>query len=86
MPISQPKLDEAKTKPQAIAVARESFAFGHRAINAITSETAFSVAQGHEGINTPATLIAAGVEHAANVYGQLIEDLRMCGVTPPGSK
>jgi|GEM_PF-549410 len=86
MPISQEELNKATAKPQAIAVVRESFAFGYKAIETITPESAFNVVQGHEGMNTPATLIAAGVEHAANVYGQLIEYVRMNGLLPPGSK
>ena len=60
MPFSQAKLDEAKTKSQAVLVARESFAFGQRAADAITPETAFNAVPGHECIETPVTLLLPG--------------------------
>ena len=83
----QPSMDrksiEAMTKKEDIVNAlAASFAFGHKAIATITPENAFAAIKGADGMHTRATLAAFAVAHGNDHYGQLVEYLRMNGMTP----
>jgi hypothetical protein len=71
-----------KDKDQIVATLAASFAFVHKAMGTITAENAF-VSLG--GPLTRATLAGGNVAHTSDEYGQMVEYLRMNGVTPPPS-
>ena len=71
-----------KSKDEIVAALAASFAFMHEAIGTLTPENAF---QSLGGPMTRATLAGGNVVHSADEYGQMVEYLRMSGVTPPPS-
>ena len=60
-----------------------TFAFAHKAVANITAANAFLSVR---GIQTPANMVAGGVGHAEDEYGQAVEYLRMNGIVPPASE
>ncbi|HKD45965.1 MAG TPA: DinB family protein [Candidatus Angelobacter sp.] len=78
--------DELKTKAEIIQFLKDSFAVGHRAAKGLTSENALEQVQFFRG-SVPRLYVASGaVIHCADEYGQMIEYLRMNGITPPASR
>lgn len=73
-------------KEDCVAVLAKSFAFAHKAIATITPQNAFEPIKPVDGMKTRVSLAAFGVAHGYDHYGQLVEYLRMNGITPPGSK
>jgi hypothetical protein len=69
-------------KDEIIAALEDSFAFDHKAIGTITSANAFESIGGSMTRSTEAAFI---VVHASDEYGQMVEYLRMNGITPPAS-
>lgn len=85
----QPPMDrksiEAMTKKEDIVNAlAASFAFAHKSVATLTPENAFATIKGADGMHTRATLAAFAVAHGNDHYGQLVEYLRMNGMTPGG--
>jgi hypothetical protein len=78
--IDMASLTGLRDKEQVVAALAASFAFVHKAIGTMTVENAF---QSVRGTTTRATLAAGNVVHTADEYGQMVEYLRMSGVTPP---
>jgi uncharacterized damage-inducible protein DinB len=76
-------IDKITTKEEAVAALAASFAFGHKAVATITPENAFTVIKGADGMDTRATLATFAVAHGYDHYGQMVEYLRMNGLTPP---
>jgi uncharacterized damage-inducible protein DinB len=76
------KVASLTSKADIVQALKDSFAAGHKAAAALTTENAF--VQGKQG--TPAGRIAMGCEHANDHYGQLVEYLRMNGIVPPASR
>lgn len=73
-------------KDDVVAALAGSFAFGHKAIAALTVANAFEVVKTPEpGLQTRSTLAGFSVAHCFDHYGQMIEYLRMNGVVPPAS-
>lgn len=74
-----------KTKDEIVAALAASFAFGHKALTTLTPAT-----EGEpldiDRLKTKGTVAAFAVAHGFDHYGQMVEYLRMNGVTPPGSK
>jgi uncharacterized damage-inducible protein DinB len=83
--VDMAKMEKATTKEEAVAALAGSFAFGHKAIATITAENAFTVIKGADGLDTRATLATFAVAHGYDHYGQMVEYLRMNGLTPPAS-
>ena len=76
--------DNLKSKPEVIKFLKESFALGHRAAATLTEEN-FLQTPGNSK-STRLRLAEFGVAHAYDHYGQMVEYLRMNGITPPASR
>lgn len=73
-----------KTKAEIIKFLKDSFALGHKAAASLTVE---NVLQIPEKSKSPRLYLATfGVAHAYDHYGQMVEYLRMNGITPPASR
>ncbi len=75
-----------KGKDEIVQALAASFAFAHKAVATITPSNAFLAVKPVDGQNTRATIASFAVAHGFDHYGQMVEYLRMNGVTPPGSK
>ncbi len=72
-------------KDQIVAALQTSFAFAHKAVATLTTQNAF------EGVaafpnSTRASMVAFGIAHGFDHYGQMVEYLRMNGLVPPASQ
>ena len=76
--------DTMKSKAEIIQFVRESFALGHRAAGTLTAGNIVEPIR--NGKTTRLYLATFGVAHAYDHYGQMIEYLRMNGITPPASR
>jgi uncharacterized damage-inducible protein DinB len=76
--------ENLKTKAEIIKFLKDSFALGHKAAATLTTENMLQ----NPGKSKSSRLHLAtfGVAHAYNHYGQMIEYLRMNGITPPASR
>lgn len=80
-------LDSLKTKDELVKALRDSFAFEQAAINSITPENAFSPLPGPAALKlTRVSMVAYGMQHTMDHYGQMVEYLRMNGIIPPASR
>jgi hypothetical protein len=70
-------------KEDALKMLEMSFAFAHKAVDTITVANAFEVVKAVDGMNTRVTIASFGVAHGYDHYGQMVEYLRMNGMTPP---
>ena len=77
--------DSVKTKDEVLRYLRESFVALRRAVVTITEQNAFESFKGPFGseFNTRVGLVGVAVTHTSNHYGQVVEYLRMNGLTPP---
>jgi DinB family protein len=73
-----------QTKTEIIKFLKDSFAVGHRAAATLTPENILQLPG--KSKSTRLHLAEFGVAHAYDHYGQMIEYLRMNGVTPPASR
>ena len=80
--VDMKKIDTLSSKDEIVAALAGSFAFGHKAIATITPENAFATIKGADGMHTRATVAAFAIAHGYDHYGQLVEYLRMNGLTP----
>ncbi len=71
-------------KEAALASLKASFAAMHQAVGALTTANAFEHA-GRGPNDTRMSVIAGGLAHQRDHYGQLVEYARMNGITPPAS-
>ena len=70
-----------KTKAEIVQALKDSFTQAHAYVDAITPDNAFVMtANGTRG-----GMAAFGIAHFMDHYGQMVEYLRMCGITPPAS-
>ena len=69
-------------KDGALKALADSFAFARKAAATTTAVNAFQTVR---GMQTPVTIVAMEVGHVSDEYGQLVEYLRMNGITPPAS-
>jgi uncharacterized damage-inducible protein DinB len=80
-------LASLKTKDDLVKALRDSFAFEQAAINSITPENAFSPLPGPSALKlTRVSMVAYGMQHTTDHYGQMVEYLRMNGIIPPASR
>jgi uncharacterized damage-inducible protein DinB len=80
--------DSVKTKADVLKYLADSFARLKKAAATVDEKNAFLPIKGVFG-SAPATrigLIVLAVSHTSNHYGQVVEYLRMNGLTPPGSQ
>jgi uncharacterized damage-inducible protein DinB len=75
-----------KSKDQIIAALKESFAFAHKSVSAMTAANAFDQVDAEGQKSTRAAAFAFGLMHMNDHYGQLNEYLRMNGIVPPASR
>ncbi|MBW4037330.1 MAG: DinB family protein [Acidobacteria bacterium] len=78
------KIEAMTSKEDIVSALAGSFAFAHKAIATITPENAFATIKGADGMHTRVTLAAFAVAHGNDHYGQMVEYLRMNGLTPGG--
>jgi uncharacterized damage-inducible protein DinB len=78
------KIEAMTSKEDIVNALTDSFAFGHKALATITPENAFATIKGADGMHTRVTLAAFAIAHGNDHYGQLVEYLRMNGLTPGG--
>jgi uncharacterized damage-inducible protein DinB len=77
--------DTVKTKAEVLKYLEDSFAYLKRAASTIDDRNAFTPIKGVFGSapDTRIGLIVVAVTHTSNHYGQVVEYLRMNGLTPP---
>lgn len=73
-----------KTKAEIIQYLKDSFALGHRAAAALTTENMLQ--SPGKSKSSRLRLATFGVAHAYDHYGQMVEYLRMNGIVPPASR
>jgi hypothetical protein len=83
-------LAKLSSKDEIGAALKASFAFDHKAIGAITNANAFESvgSRAPSGATIPSTRCTQAAYiavHASDEYGQMVEYLRMNGITPPAS-
>lgn len=80
--------DDIQTKDQIIDYLTKSFALGHKAIATINAENAVTPLPKPpiSFLNTRLAIASFACTHAFDHYGQIVEYLRMNGVTPPASQ
>ena len=76
--------ENVKTKADILKFLKDSFALGHKAAAALTTE---NMLQPPERSKSPRLYLATfAVSHAFDHYGQMVEYLRMNGIVPPASR
>ena len=86
--------DSIQTKEQIIKYLKDSFAFAHKATSTITARNATAVLPNPRTpragvpsfLNTRLMLASFDCAHIFDHYGQIVEYLRMNGITPPASQ
>jgi uncharacterized damage-inducible protein DinB len=73
-----------KTKAEIVRFLKDSYALGHRAAAALTSQNMLQAPEGSK--STRLRLATFAVAHAFDHYGQMVEYLRMNGIVPPASR
>jgi hypothetical protein len=76
--------ESLKAKAEIIKFLKDSFALGHKAAATLTTENMLQT-PGHSK-STRIHLVAFGVAHAFDHYGQMVEYLRMNGIVPPATQ
>ncbi len=76
--------ENLKTKAEIIKFLKESFALGHKAAATLTTQNMLQAAEHSK--SSRLRLAMFGVAHAFDHYGQMVEYLRMNGITPPASR
>jgi uncharacterized damage-inducible protein DinB len=71
------------SKEDTVKALAASFAYGHKQIAALTAANAFASVKDDQ---TKASMVAFGIAHGFDHYGQLVEYLRMNGIVPPASQ
>ncbi|MGB9144846.1 MAG: DinB family protein [Acidobacteriaceae bacterium] len=80
--------EDIQTKAQILQYLKDSFALGHKAFATITAENALTLLAKPPiaFMNTRLALATFSLAHASDHYGQMVEYLRMNGITPPSSR
>ncbi len=77
--------DELKTKAEIIQFLKDSFAVGHRAAKTLTADNVVEMVPVAKTTQPRLFLATGAVIHCGDEYGQMVEYLRMNGITPPAS-
>jgi uncharacterized damage-inducible protein DinB len=77
---------EMKSREEILRFLKESFAYSHKAVAGLTSESQLGLVKFRGSEVTRMSLVILGLTHATDHYGQMVEYLRMSGVVPPGSR
>ena len=79
--------DNMKAKAEIIKYLKDSFAFGHKAVAALTdSNLVQPIVRNNKPPTTRLFLATFAPAHCFDHYGQMIEYLRMNGIVPPASR
>ncbi|HEY6373915.1 MAG TPA: DinB family protein [Edaphobacter sp.] len=70
------------SKEDLVKALAASFAYAHKQIATMTPANAFASVKDDQ---TKASMVAFGIAHGFDHYGQLVEYLRMNGIVPPAS-
>jgi uncharacterized damage-inducible protein DinB len=70
------------SKEDLVKALAASFAYAHKQIATMTAANAFASVKDDQ---TKASMVAFGIAHGFDHYGQLVEYLRMNGIVPPAS-
>lgn len=76
---------EMKTRAEILKFLKDSFAYGHGAVSALTAENALELVEFRGNKVTRISLVILALTHATDHYGQMVEYLRMNGIVPPAS-
>jgi uncharacterized damage-inducible protein DinB len=71
------------SKDDTVKALTASFAYAHKQIATMTAANAFASVKDD---STRASMVAFGIAHGFDHYGQLVEYLRMNGIVPPASQ
>ena len=88
--IDKPTVDRAAlgkltNKEDVIKALKDSFAYAHKATLTITPENAFQPMMMFGRPGSRVAIAIHSVGHTEDIYGQLVEYMRMNGVVPPAS-
>ncbi len=77
----------AQTKDQILQYLQDSFAFAHKAIGTINAENMLRPVKRAPNpyASTALELAVFGCSHGTDIYGQMVEYLRMNGIIPPAT-
>lgn len=73
-------------KEAIIKASKASFEFGHKAMATLTPENVFGEVELFHRPDTRAGVATDFVGHTEDIYGQLVEYLRLNGIVPPASR
>ena len=75
--------DSLRTKVEVVKFLRESFVYLHKAIATVNEQNLLEVVDLPEGGRVPRlSVVTAAIAHPWDIYGQMIEYLRMNGIDP----
>ena len=77
---------EMKTRAEILKFLKDSFAYSHKAVAALTAENALELVEFRGSKVTRISLVILALTHATDHYGQMVEYLRMNGIVPPASR
>jgi hypothetical protein len=77
----------AATKAQIVKYLQDSFAFAHKAVSTITPENMLTPVRRapNQFAGTNLEVAVFGCTHGTDIYGQVVEYLRMNGIVPPAT-
>ncbi len=80
--------DSVKTKAEAVKFLKDSFAYAHKAMDAVKAEnaTVWIKSPFGDGQTTRLAMSTVVVAHCFDHYGQMVVYLRMNGIIPPASR
>jgi hypothetical protein len=78
--------DSMKSKADIVEFLKDSFALGHRAAKAVTSDNLLEPVQLLQRKAPLLYAMSLALWHSTDMYGQIVEYLRMNGIVPPASR
>lgn len=82
---TMPKMADVKTKDQIMQALKDSFVFAHKAASSLNGNNALEKIKPIDGQDTRGGLMAFGVVHMNDHFGQMVVYARMNGIVPPSS-
>jgi hypothetical protein len=77
--------ESMKTKEASLKLLKDSFALGHRAVATVTAQNLLEQLPMRKSQQTRLFMATWPIAHAYDIYGQMVEYLRMNGKIPPAS-
>jgi DinB superfamily len=82
---TMPKMADLKTKDQIVQALKDSFVFAHKAAATLNGNNALEKIKPIDGQDTRGGLMAFGVVHMNDHFGQMVIYARMNSIVPPSS-